>query len=191
MVVRSRPMRRTFIAVAAVVLAALPVGTAESASSMAVHSPAFANGGDIPVKYTCDGADVSPPLHFANMPAKTKELVLVMDDPDAPGGTFTHWLLYNVKGSTQAIAEGKVPAGSRQGTNSFGVAHYQGPCPPAFQTHRYFFTVHALNKASGLAAGADETSVRNAIKGKEIAKGALMGRYGCALLDCLLRADAR
>ncbi len=129
-------MRRALIGFAAAVLATLPAGSAHSAPKMAVHSPAFSNGGDIPVKYTCDGADVSPPLHLANVPARTVELVLVMDDPDAPGGTFTHWLLYNVKGSTEAIAEGKVPAGVRQGRNSFGADRYQGPCPPAFQTHR-------------------------------------------------------
>lgn len=181
-------MRKALIAI--VVLLLWPLAPVHGAPKMAVHSPAFAEGGDIPVKYTCDGADVSPPLHIMNVPAKAKELVLIMDDPDAPGGTFTHWLLYNVKGNTGAIAEGKVPAGSRQGTNSFGAARYQGPCPPAFQTHRYFFTVYALSKASGLAAGANEQAVRAAVERSTIAKGVLMGRYGCSLLDCVL-ADAR
>lgn len=154
---------------------------------MALTSSAFSEGQRIPVKYTCDGDDVSPPLSIANAPRRTVELVLTVEDPDAPGGTFVHWLLYTVKGSTKTIPEGRTPAGSRQGTNSFGSARWRGPCPPAFQTHRYVFYLHALSKPSGLPAGADAGTVQQAIKGKVIAHAHLMGTYGCALIDCLVR----
>lgn len=114
---------------------------AEGASSITVTSSAFKHGEEIPVKYTCDGSDVSPPLSFAKVPRKAVEIVLIMDDPDAPGGTYTHWLIYNIGPRTKTIAEGKRPAGSREGKNSFGSQGYGGPCPPPLQTHRYFFTV--------------------------------------------------
>jgi hypothetical protein len=181
-------MRRVLGGIAAVLaFVAATAETAQGASSMTVTSSVFKDGGTIPVKYTCDGTDVSPPLAFGKVPKKTVELVLIVDDPDAPNGRFVHWLLYNVYGSTKAIGEGARPAGAREGKNGFGSQGWRGPCPPIFQTHRYYFTAHALRKRSGLQTGAEAAAVRSAINGKVLATGSLMGRYGCDLIACLIR----
>lgn len=154
---------------------------------MTVTSPAFRHGATIPVKYTCDGDDVSPPLSFASVPRKAVEIILIMEDPDAPGGTYTHWLLFRIPPKTKKIAEDTIPAGSHQGTNSFGSQEYGGPCPPPLQTHRYYFRAFALGKRSGLQHGADAGTVATAAKTKSIASAELMGTYACELIACILR----
>ena len=157
---------------------------------MSITSPAFRNGAEIPVEYTCDGENRSPALRFGGVPAKTVELVLVVDDPDAPGGTFTHWLLYGIPPRTKSVAKDGVPNGAREGTNDADSKGWTGPCPPPGQAHRYFFTLHALKTRSGLAAGASAADVERAIAGKHIAGAQTMGRYCRRLLadvsSCLL-----
>jgi Raf kinase inhibitor-like YbhB/YbcL family protein len=119
----------------------------------AVSSPAFAAGGVIPAEFTCQGRDISPPLRLADIPRGARQLELVMRDPDAPGGDFIHWQLSGIPPATTSIAAGKVPAGAREGRNSFGGIGYRGPCPPAGPAHHYVITVTALSGAAVLGTG--------------------------------------
>jgi hypothetical protein len=146
-----------------------------------VTSSAFQDGGLIPGKYTCDGADVSPPLQWDTVPEGTKSIALICDDPDAPMGTFVHWVLFNLLAETRQLAE-KVPAdktlpsGARQGTSGFGRVGYGGPCPPN-GTHRYFFKVYALDTTLDLPAGARKSDLLKAMQGHILAQGQLIGKY--------------
>ena len=155
-------------------LAASPSFAAEGAR-MKITSSAFQNGGSIPSKFTCDGSDTSPPLQITGVPAEAKALVLIADDPDAPGGLFTHWLVWNIPPQTNSIAEGSAPKGVH-GTNDFGKSGYGGPCPPP-GIHRYSFKVLALDREVALPSGAKRGQVDAAMKGHVIAQGELMGRY--------------
>jgi Raf kinase inhibitor-like YbhB/YbcL family protein len=153
-------------------------------SSMTITSDAFEDGKPIPRKYTCDGADRSPPLHWQAVPEGTTSLALIVDDPDAPSGTWNHWLLYNMPPATLALGEG-VPAtaalgdGSRQGTNDFGKIGYGGPCPPPGSTHRYQFKLYALSAPIDLEPGAKRDAVIKAIqRQKTIAVAELTASYG-------------
>ena len=143
--------------------------------SIKVSSPAFTEGGNIPSKFTCDGTDTSPPLKIDGVPENAKALVLIVDDPDAPGGPFTHWMVWNIDPKTTSLEEGKVPAGIT-GKNDFGKSGYGGPCPPG-GTHRYYFKVFALNEQLKLPAGAKRKDLDAAIKGHVIVQGELMGGY--------------
>lgn len=150
--------------------------------SMTIKSPAFEEGEAIPRKYTCDGKDVSPPLEWANVPKETKALALICDDPDAPMGTFVHWVLYDLPvGSTTNLSE-NLPAdemlanGAKQGKNNFGKLGYRGPCPPG-GTHRYYFKLYALDAETGLAPGAGKSELLEAMEGHVLAEGQLMGTY--------------
>ena len=151
------------------------VSIATGGARMKVTSSAFQEGGNIPSKFTCDGSDTSPPLQITGVPSEAKSLVLIADDPDAPGGLFTHWLLWNIPAQTNSIAEGITPKGV-QGANDFGKSGYKGPCPPP-GTHRYSFKVFALDRELALPSGAKRREVDAAMKGHVIAEGALMGRY--------------
>jgi hypothetical protein len=157
---------------------------AEEPASFRLTSDAFADGAAIPTDHTCDGADRSPPLHWDGAPEGTKAFALIMDDPDAPGGTFTHWVLYNVPGAAKGLTEGIPPPtttlgdGSRQGKNDFRRPGYGGPCPPKGTKHRYDFRLYALSELLEVEAGAKREDVEKAIKGKELAKTKLTGRYG-------------
>lgn len=147
-----------------------------------VTSPAFAAGQPISDKYTCHGDDVSPPLQWHGAPQETKSFVIICEDPDAPGGTFTHWMLYDVPSATVALSEnvaktGSLPDGSKQGKNSFGNIGYNGPCPPAGKPHRYFFRVYALDATLGLDSGVDRSDLLNAMNGHILARGEWMGTY--------------
>lgn len=142
---------------------------------MKVTSSAFQEGGNIPSKFTCDGGNASPPLAISGVPSEAKTLVLIADDPDAPGGLFTHWLIWNIPPQTNSIAEGSAPKGV-QGTNDFGNSGYGGPCPPS-GTHRYYFRVFALDRELTLPAGAKRSQLDGAMKGHVVAQGELMGRY--------------
>jgi Raf kinase inhibitor-like YbhB/YbcL family protein len=142
---------------------------------MKITSSAFQEGGNIPPKFTCDGSDNSPPLQITGVPAAAKSLALIADDPDAPSGLFTHWLVWNIPPQTNSIAEGNPPKGV-QGTNDFGKSGYKGPCPPP-GTHRYSFKVFALDRELDLRAGAKRSQVDVAMKGHVIAQGELMGHY--------------
>ena len=144
--------------------------------SMELFSPAFENGETIPTKYTCDGTDVSPPLNFSGTPENAESLVLIMYDPDAPSGTFTHWLVWNIPVAIKGFSEGEKIV-YPQGTNDFGVTSYRGPCPPSGATHRYFFKIYALDTKLDLKPGATREQLENAMSGHILAEGQLMGTY--------------
>lgn len=148
-----------------------------------IETRAFSFGATIPAKYTCGGADVSPPLEWSAPPAGAKSLVLIVDDPDAPGGTWYHWLLYNIPAHAGGIWEhvatvGKLPGRMLQGRNSFGKIGYGGPCPPHGKAHRYFFHLYALNIVLKLPAGVSYAQLANAMRGHVGAEAEWMGRYG-------------
>jgi hypothetical protein len=148
---------------------------------MRVQSPAFAEGGRIPRSYTCDGKDVSPPLSWSGVPEGAKSLALICDDPDAPGKTWVHWVLFNLPPGTRGLPEG-VPAragvagGGVQGTNDFRKLGYGGPCPPG-GTHRYAFKLYALDLLLELAAGATKVELEEAIEGHVLGQTMLTGKY--------------
>jgi Raf kinase inhibitor-like YbhB/YbcL family protein len=146
--------------------------------TITVSSTAFSDGGDIPRRYTCDGEDVSPPLSFAGIPSGAQELALLVDDPDAPGGTFVHWVAWGIDPSKAALAEGESASGA--GTNGFRRRGYGGPCPPRGGPHRYVFTVFALSRRLDLPAGASADDLRRAVSGAVLAEGRLVGRYARA-----------
>jgi Raf kinase inhibitor-like YbhB/YbcL family protein len=142
---------------------------------MKITSSAFQEGGSIPPKFTCDGGDSSPPLRIAEIPSDAKTLALIVDDPDAPSGLFTHWIVWNISPHTNAIAERSAPQGV-QGTNDFGKSGYGGPCPPS-GTHRYYFKIFALDRELNLPSGTKRNQLDAAMKGHVVAQGELMGRY--------------
>ncbi|TXH06959.1 MAG: YbhB/YbcL family Raf kinase inhibitor-like protein [Candidatus Moraniibacteriota bacterium] len=141
-----------------------------------LHSPAFAYGERIPREYTCDGRDVSPPLSVESVPEDAESLALIVEDPDAPGGTWIHWRLWNIAPTTTLIREGSVPAGAIVGRNSFGQPCYGGPCPPNGE-HAYIFRIYALRAPLHLPAEATELMFRNALLGNTIAEADLVGYY--------------
>ena len=143
---------------------------------MKITTTAFQEGGNIPSKFTCDGADANPLLRFEGVPAEAKSLALIVDDPDAPGGLFTHWLVWNIDPKTAAVEENGAPSNSVQGKNDFGKSGYGGPCPPS-GTHRYFFKIFALDRQLDLAAGSKRAQLDAQMRGHIIAQGELMGRY--------------
>ncbi|MGE5797263.1 MAG: YbhB/YbcL family Raf kinase inhibitor-like protein [Ignavibacteria bacterium] len=149
--------------------------------SINITSAAFENGEFIPAKYTCDGANISPPLSWNGIPEGTKTLALIADDPDAPGHTFVHWVVFNIPAHEKELQEGvtptrNIPEEVLMGTNDFGHIGYGGPCPPP-GTHRYFFKIYALNSAIHLEAGATKNQVLKAMEKHILGQGELMGRY--------------
>src|SRR5438874_13689102 len=147
-----------------------------AASSVSVATSAFQAGGDIPAEFTCNGANVNPELKINGVPNEAKSLVLIVDDPDAPRGLFTHWIVWNIDPKATDIAENSAPAGGIQGTNDFGKRNYGGPCPPS-GTHRYFFKIFALDTKLELKPSAPRTELDAAIRGHVLAQGELMARY--------------
>jgi Raf kinase inhibitor-like YbhB/YbcL family protein len=142
-------------------------------------STAFRDGDTIPKLYSCDGDDVSPPLSWTDVPEEARELALLMEDPDAPGGTFVHWVLFKIAPDREEIADAELPQGARQGENSRGDAGYAGPCPPeGDEPHHYEFDLYALSKPIDLPDGASADDVRAAIEASAIARGTLTGRFG-------------
>lgn len=144
--------------------------------TITVSSTAFTDGGTIPRRYACDGEDVSPPLRFAGIPSGTQELAVLVEDPDAPRGTFVHWVAWGLDPSTATLEQGATPPGT--GTNGFGRRGYGGPCPPRGAPHRYVFTVFALSRRLDLPPGASADQLRRAVADATIAEGRLVGRYG-------------
>lgn len=149
---------------------------------LTVSSSAFQEGDVIPTEYTCEGQDVSPPLAWDEPPAGTQSLVLIVDDPDAPVGVFTHWVLFNIPSDSRDLPEAlptqaQLPSGAQQGKNDFGRLGYGGPCPPPGRSHRYRFTVYALDQPLELTAGASKKQVLDAIQGHILAQGQLTGTY--------------
>ena len=149
----------------------------EAAMSLQVSSPVLMEGGTIARKYTCDAENVSPPLTWSGIPSGTQSLALIADDPDAPAGTWVHWVLYDLPADTTSLAEGTKGIGV-EGVNDFRKSGYGGPCPPRGSTHRYYFKVYALDKQLGLTPGAGKRDVEWAMQGHVLAQGVLMGKYG-------------
>lgn len=147
---------------------------------MKIQSTAFKEGEKIPSKFTCDGENVSPELSWNDFPESTKTFALIVDDPDAPGGTFVHWVVYNIPSNVTSFPEettsNNLPVGAKQGTNHFGDNDYGGPCPPA-GTHRYYFKLYALDSEIQLKAGAGKRDLLKAIEGHKVAEAQLMGKY--------------
>lgn len=144
--------------------------------SMKLTSSAFEHNQKIPTLYTCDGGNIHPPLAILGVPEGAKSLALIVDDPDAPGGTFTHWVIWNIHPDTTTITEGAVLEKSQEGTNSAGQIGFYPPCPPSGQ-HRYFFTLYALDAKLGLDGKATKTDVEKAIAGHVMAQSLLVGVY--------------
>jgi len=152
------------------------------AMKLQVTSSAFTEGQPIPKRHTCQGADVSPPLRWSGVPANAKALALICDDPDAPAGTWVHWVLYSLPASVAELDEHcpttpTLPNGAKQGRNDFGRIGYGGPCPPPGKPHRYFFKLYALDSELALEPGLTKAQLLSAIRGHVVAEGQLMGTY--------------
>jgi Raf kinase inhibitor-like YbhB/YbcL family protein len=146
-----------------------------------ITSPAFQEGGMIPKQYKCDGQNVSPPLAWDSVPGNAKTLALIADDPDAPGRTWVHWVVFDLPATTKSLSENVPPqetiaGGGKQGTTDFRKIGYGGPCPPS-GTHRYYFKVYALDRELGLDSKTTKDQVLKAMEGHILAQGQLMGRY--------------
>jgi hypothetical protein len=165
---------KTFLLPLAAILCAIACRAA--AADLALTSKDISPGGKFPSRFTCDGKNVSPNLTITGIPANARSLVLILDDPDAPGGTFTHWLLWNIPIETKDIAEGALPRAAVQGVNDFGKLGYGGPCPPSGE-HRYIFHLYALDTELALPANAKRRQVDAGIAGHIIAKAKLQGTY--------------
>lgn len=158
-----------------------PGATPALKREMKLMSKAFADGALMPEKYSCDGENVSPPLAWEGVPEKARTLALFVVDPDAPGGRFTHWVLFNVPASERELPENlarekQVSSGARQGTNGFKKLGYGGPCPPS-GAHRYFFKLYALDTELALDESATREDLLNAMQGHILAQGDLIGKY--------------
>jgi Raf kinase inhibitor-like YbhB/YbcL family protein len=181
---RSWAGARAAAALAAVALVGCGDDTVEGPTPAAperirVSSPAFQAGGPIPRRFTCDGEDVSPPLAWSRVPEATRALALLVEDPDAPDGTFVHWTLYDIPARIEALAQDRVPPDAREGENSFGDHGYGGPCPPEGDApHRYQFVLYALRSKLGLDAGESAEDVRAAVAERALARGRLTARFG-------------
>lgn len=143
---------------------------------MDISSSAFENNQVIPVKYTCDGENINPPLTFRNVPTEAKSLVLVVDDPDAPSGAWTHWLVYNLDPTIIEIKENSVPNGALQGMTSFGRSGYGGPCPPS-GTHHYYFKLYALDTQIENTSDIDQKNFLTKIENHILDQAELIGLY--------------
>jgi hypothetical protein len=153
--------------------------------ALSLRSIAFETGTPIPKAHTCDGRDVSPALRWDNPPPDTRAFALICEDPDAPAGTWTHWVIYGIPDELRQLPEGvppqaTLPDGTAQGKNDFGRPGYGGPCPPRGRPHRYFFRLYALDERLPLAPGLTRTGLLQAVKGHVLAQAELHGLYGRA-----------
>lgn len=142
---------------------------------MEIMSMGFENNEEMPRRYTCDGQDVSPPLIFEEVPEGVESFAIIVDDPDAPGGVFDHWIAWDIPAGTMEISEGSQPG--TQGENDFGSRGYRGPCPPPGKPHRYRFKVYALDAKLRLREGSKKGDVEKAMEGHVLDKGELVGVY--------------
>lgn len=163
-------------ALSATLFALSPRTEAAKMDPFRISSPAFPHNGSIPARHTCDGPDLSPPLRIEGVPPGAKSLALIVDDPDAPGGTWVHWIVWNIDPATREIPENRLPGGAVQGRNGFGTEKYGGPCPPS-GTHRYFFRLYALDAPLALARGADKARLESAMKGHVLGQAEFVGLY--------------
>ncbi len=147
-----------------------------------LNSGSFTPGAAIPTAFTCDGANESPALSWTGAPASAKAFAMIVDDPDAPSGLFTHWVIYDIPAGAghlpQGVSKQQEAADARQGRNDFGKIGYGGPCPPPGKPHRYFFRLYALDQVLGLRPGATRDELERAMKGHVVATAELMGTYG-------------
>jgi len=160
-----------------------PTRTLAPTEKFSLQSPAFQEGGRIPTEYTSDGTDISPPLSWSGSPEGAKTFALIVDDPDAPSGAFTHWVIFNIPGTARQLRENlpgleTLPDGSVQGTNDFGKIGYGGPSPPSGSTHKYRFRIYAVDTQLKLPAGSSKQELLSAIDGHVLATGELTGKYG-------------
>lgn len=146
--------------------------------ALEISSSAFNHGGNIPKIYTCDGQNISPPLAWKDIPSNTQSFVLIMDDPDAPGGTWNHWIIYNIPSKVNGLQEGvaKLPEGALLGKNSWNKSTYGGPCPPD-REHRYFFKLYALDTVLPNQSSLDSKQIEQALKDHVLASTELMAKY--------------
>lgn len=146
---------------------------------MTMTTTAFSNAGTMPTLYTCDGRDISPDLHWTNVPANAQSLALIISDPDAPGGTFYHWIIYNIPTSTNHVDKAikQLPEGAITGKNDFGNTKYNGPCPPKGSSHTYRITLYALDSALLIQSGSNTSTVVEAIQKHAIEKAELTATY--------------
>jgi len=176
----NNPVMKTMIASLLLFTLAAPVVGLDQAQGapvpLRVTSRAFPADGKIVKRYTCDSANVSPPLHLENVPKTARSLVLIMDDPDAPGRTWTHWLVWNINPKVTEIWEDSVPQNAIEGTTDFANTKYGGPCPPS-GTHRYYFKAYALDITLSLPSSSRKAALEKAMAGHIIAEGNLMGTY--------------
>jgi Raf kinase inhibitor-like YbhB/YbcL family protein len=147
-----------------------------------IRTGAFLNGAAIPAKYTCSGANISPDLEWSDPPKDAKSLALIVDDPDAPGGTWTHWIIWDIPphapGLPEAVPHGELlQSGARQGKNDFGKTGYGGPCPPPGKTHRYFFRMYSLDHVLELKAGSERPDLEDAMKRHILTQAEWMGTF--------------
>jgi Raf kinase inhibitor-like YbhB/YbcL family protein len=156
--------------------------TSTSARLLRLMSPVFADGGLLPPRYTADGEELSPPLHWMGAPASTKTFALLCEDPDAPAGTFVHWLVWDIRADERELLEGVAPApdgyGLRQGMNGFGDTGYGGPSPPAGERHRYVFRLYALDTRLDLPGGATRSELERAMLGHILDEAVVAAMYG-------------
>lgn len=152
------------------------INEGETMGTLKLTSAAFANNGNIPSKYTCQGEDINPPLNISGIPANAKSLVLIIDDPDAPSGTWDHWVVWNISIVTK-IEEDSVPMGAVQGVNSFSKNEYGGPCPPPGNAHRYMHKLYALDATLNLNKNSKKSDVERAMQGHILDQTTLVGVY--------------
>jgi Raf kinase inhibitor-like YbhB/YbcL family protein len=167
-------MRRIFIISFCLILLTITKGV----FAMELTSSAFSDGGMLPAKYTCDGAGISPPISWTNMPANTKSFALIYDDPDAPHGTWTHWVLFNIPPTTLSLAEGvdSLPDGTQVGNNSWPKKNYGPPCPPSGE-HRYIFHIFALDTTLNLKGTVTSEVLKKAMQGHILDTATLLGKH--------------
>ncbi len=164
-------------------LSVAPAPAAEATAAMTLSSPAFSAGAPIPAQFTCSGADSSPALNWTGAPADTSSFALIVEDPDAPSGTFIHWVLFNLPGNKIALPADlpkadSLPGGGSQGTNSFGSVGYRGPCPPPGPPHHYHFILFALDSPLDANSSYDASALRSAMTGHVKATAELVGTFG-------------
>ena len=165
--------RKKLLIILNLVLGATLLGCTEGGADMKITSPEFENNGFIPREYTCKGPDINPALDFEDVPKEAQSLALVVDDPDAPMGTWVHWVVFDMP-VVDRIGKDSIPG--RQGINDFGKENYGGPCPPS-GTHRYFFKIYALDKMLNLNEGISKKDLERAMDGHILAKAQLIGLY--------------
>jgi len=169
-------MKRIALSLAGIALAIAIITIGGNAMALELSSNAFSGGKGIPSKYTCDGNNISPPLSWSGAPSGTKSFALIADDPDAPAGTWVHWVAWDIPATAMSFPEGGVAPKTVQGMTSFRKTGYGGPCPPS-GTHRYFFKLYALDTDLELSPSTDKGGLEKAMKGHILAQAELMGTY--------------